>query len=100
MKTVLIILLVVALFAGAIYVATKFFKKFKDEDGNGIPDVVEDKVEEIKVVTKEVKTRVKRVVEEANDVAKAVKEVAKQSKDVVSAAKGKPRSGRKPKAQK
>jgi transcription termination factor Rho len=100
MKTFLIILFVVAAFALAIYVATKFFKKFKDVDGDGIPDAVEDKVKEIEVVAKEVKKRAKRVVEEGKDVAAAVNEVVKQSKDVVSAAKGKPRAGRKPKAQK
>lgn len=100
MKTFLIILFVVAAFALAIYVATKFFKKFKDVDGDGIPDAVEEKVEEVKVVAKEVKQRAKRVVEEAKDVAVAAKEVVKQSKDIVGAAKGKPRAGRKPKAQK
>jgi hypothetical protein len=96
MKTFLIILFVVACFSLAIYVATKFFKKFKDVDGDGIPDAIEDKVEEVKVVAKEVKKRAKRVVEESKDVVNAAKEVVKQSKDVVGAAKGKPRAGRKP----
>lgn len=100
MKVLGISLLVLASLAAAVYIATKFFKKFKDVDGDGIPDAVEDKVEEIKVVAKEVKKRAKRVVEESKDVVSAVKEVAKQSKDVVGAAKGKPRAGRKPKAQK
>ena len=100
MKVLGISLLVLASLAAAVYIATKFFKKFKDVDGDGIPDAVEDKVEEVKVVAKEVKKRAKRVVEESKDVVSAVKEVAKQSKDVVGAAKGKPRAGRKPKAQK
>ena len=100
MKVLGISLLVLASLAVAVYIATKFFKKFKDVDGDGIPDAVEEKVEEVKVVAKEVKKRAKRVAEEAKDVAVAAKEVVKQSKDVVGAAKGKPRAGRKPKAQK
>ena len=100
MKTILIILFVVASFSLAVYIATKYFKKFKDVDGDGIPDAVEEKVEEVKVVAKEVKKRAKRVVEESKDVVNAAKEVVKQSKDVVGAAKGKPRAGRKPKAEK
>lgn len=97
MKTLLIIILVLAVVAGAVFVATKYFKTFKDLDNDGIPDAVEDKVEEVKVVAKEVKKRAKRVVEETKDVVEAVKEVANQSKDIVGAAKGKPRNGRKPK---
>jgi len=100
MKVLGISLLVLASLAVAVYIATKFFKKFKDVDGDGIPDAVEEKVEEVKVVAKEVKKRAKRVAQESKDVVKAVKEVAKQSKDVVDAAKGKPRAGRKPKAEK
>jgi len=86
---VLIGLLVVGL---GVFVATKFFNKFKDEDKNGIPDVIEDKVVEVKEkvdnTVKEVKTRAKRVKEEVKDVAKAVKEVGKQAKDVAKAAGG------------
>lgn len=86
---VLIGLLVVGL---GIFVATKFFNKFKDEDKNGIPDVIEDKVVEVKEkvdnTVKEVKVRAKRVKEEVKDVAKAVKEVGKQVKDVTKAASG------------
>lgn len=100
MKTIAIILLVLVLAAAGIFVATKYFKKFKDLDNDGIPDAIEDKVEEVKVVAKEVKKRAKRVVEETKDVVEAVKEVANQSKDIVGAAKGKPRNGRKPKAKK
>jgi len=96
MKVLGIGLLVLASLAVAVYIATKFFKKFKDVDGDGIPDAIEDKVEEVKVVAKEVKKRAKRVVEESKDVVNAAKEVVKQSKDVVGAAKGKPRAGRKP----
>ena len=77
-----------------------YFQKTKiveDKDGNLIPDVIEEKVEEVKEVVKEVKVRAQRVAEEAKDVAQAAKEVVKQSKDVVNAAKGNTsRKGRKP----
>jgi F0F1-type ATP synthase membrane subunit b/b' len=118
MKTLGIIVLLLAVVAAGVYVATKFFGKFKDEDKNGIPDVIEDKVEDIKefvedakeeveeviekgkAVAKEVKARAKRVKEEVKDVTDALKDVAAQSKDVVSAAKGGARKGRKPAANK
>jgi gas vesicle protein len=69
--------------------------KIKDADGNGIPDVIEEKVEEVVTQTK---ARAKRVKEEVVDVATAAKEVVKQVKDVTDAAKGKApiRKGRKP----
>lgn len=94
MDTILIILGVVAVAAGVIYYFMKS-GKIADSDGDLIPDVVEDAVEDVKKTAKEVKSRAKRVVEEAKDVAEAVKEVVEQSKDVVSAAKGKARKGRK-----
>jgi len=89
MKTILIIVLVVAVIAGAIWVGTKFFGLAKDEDKDGIPDKVED-------TAKEVKRRAKRVKEELKDVADAAKDVVNQAGDVVEAAKGGPRKGRKP----
>ena len=72
--------------------------KIKDADGNGIPDVIEEKVEEVKEVVQETKARAKRVKEEVADVVTAAKEVMKQVKDVTTAAKGKApaRKGRKP----
>ena len=101
MKTLSIILLVVGSISATIYVSTKFFKKFKDEDGDGIPDIVEDKVEEIKdkVVdtTKEVKRRTKRIKEELGDVKIAAKNLIDQTSDVIEASKGGNRKGRKPK---
>lgn len=96
MNLTLIILLVLAIAAIGVFVATKFFGAFKDEDKNGIPDQVEEKVE---VVVSEVKKRAKKVAEETKDVTNAVKKVAKQSKDVVKAATTSTpsRRGRKPK---
>lgn len=90
MKTILIIVLVVAVVAGAVWVGTKFFGLAKDEDKDGIPDKVED-------TAKEVKRRAKRVKEELRDVADAAKDVVEQAGDVVDAAKGgTTRRGRKP----
>ena len=104
MKTILIILAIAAVVAGGVFIATKFFKKFKDDDNDGIPDVIEDKVAEgkatVEKTVKQVKTRVNRVKEELGDVVDAAKDVVEQSKDVVSAAKGGARKGRKPAAKK
>jgi esterase/lipase len=99
MTTILVIAAFVLFFGLIIY-----FEKTKiieDKDGNLIPDVIEEKVDEVKEVVKEVKVRAKRVAEEVNDVAIAAKEVVKQSKDVVNAAKGNTsRRGRKPSGKK
>ena len=93
MKTILIIVLVLAVVAGAVFVGTKYFGLTKDEDKDGIPDEVEDTV-------KEVKRRAKRVKEELKDVKDAAKDVADQVGDIAGAVKGKPRKGRKPRAKK
>jgi len=100
MKTILVIIGILALLAGIYYFA--FYKrgKINDRDGDLIPDEVEDAVEDVKEVAKEVKRRAKRVKEELKDVADAAKEVLDQAGDVASAAKGKTRRGRKPKAKK
>ena len=99
MTTILVIAAFVLFFGLIIY-----FEKTKiieDKDGNLIPDVIEEKVDEVKEVVKEVKVRAKRVAEEVKDVATAAKEVVKQSKDVVNAAKGtSSRRGRKPSGKK
>lgn len=94
MDTLLIVLGIAAVAAGVIIY---FVKKGKiaDSDGDLIPDVIEDAVDDVKSTAKEVKKRAKRVAEEAKDVAEAVKEVVEQSKDVVEAAKGGSRKGRK-----
>jgi len=96
MKTILVIILVAAVVAGAIWVATKYFGLFSDSDKDGIPDKVEDAVEDVKATAKEAKRRAKRVKEELKDVADAAKDVVNQAGDVVRAAKGGPRRGRKP----
>ena len=99
MKLFLFILVVILLGAGVV---VYYIKKGKiaDRDGDLIPDVVEDTIEDVKETAKEVKRRAKAVKAEVKDVGIAIKEVAKQSKDVVDAAKGKQRKGRKPKSKK
>ena len=100
MSTILIIVGVVALIAAAIIVLQKT-GKIKDADGDLIPDVIEEKVVEVKAVAKEVKTRAKRVAKETKEVVEATKKVVKEAKDVVDAAKGSaPKKTRKPAAKK
>lgn len=85
MKTILVILGIGVIAAGVIYFLIKK-GKIKDSDGDFIPDVVEDKVDEVKgkvqKKVKAVKTRVKNVKDEIED-------VVEELEDVVSAIKGK-----------
>jgi hypothetical protein len=89
MTITLIILTVLIIWIGVTFYLIKS-GKIEDKDGNGIPDTIDNKLDE----TKE---RVKRVKEEVSDVVKASKEVIKQVKDIGDATKGKIRRGRKPK---
>lgn len=102
MKTILVISLIVAAAAGAIWVATKYFGLFTDADKDGIPDEVEEKVADarraVEKTTTEVKRRARRVKEELKDVADAAKDIVDQAGDVAEAVKGKPRKGRKPRS--
>jgi ElaB/YqjD/DUF883 family membrane-anchored ribosome-binding protein len=100
MTTVLLILLA-PIVAGAVAFILMKKGKIKDKNGNNIPDVIEEKIEDVKEVVNVVKERAARVVEETKDVVESAKKVVKQSKDVVSAAKGNgSRKGRKPAAKK
>ena len=104
MNTLLIIILIVAALAGVTWVLTKYFNLFADADEDGIPDEVEETVEDVtkavKKTTKEVKRRAKRVKEELSDIGDAAKDLANQVGDVGAAVKGKPRAGRKKKSAK
>ena len=95
MTTFVIIFAILAAAAVAVYFGMKT-GKIKDADGDLIPDVIEEKVEDVKEVAAEVKKRAQRVKEELTDVANAAKEVVKQAGDVKDAVKGNPRAGRKP----
>lgn len=100
MMTVLLILSALVV-AGAVTFFLMKTGKIEDKDRNNIPDVVEEKLKEVKDVAKVVKERAKRVVEESKDVVEAAKKVVKQSKDIVTAANGnQSRKGRKPSAKK
>lgn len=81
MDTILIIGILVA---AGVAVAIYFMKtgKIKDTDGDLIPDVIEDTVEEVK-------TRAKNVAKEAKEAKAAIKNAAKETKDVVKAVAGK-----------
>ena len=92
MNTFLIILTISAI-ASAFYIYSLYTGKVKDDDRDFIPDVVEDKIEE---VSAEVKRRAERVKQELKDIEEAGVNLAKQTMDVVDAVKGKPRRGRKP----
>ena len=100
MKAILIILGILAVGAAVYFY---FYKtgKINDRDGDYIPDEVEDAVDEgkakVKKTVTKVKRRAKRVKEELSDVGDAIIEVGCQVKDVGQAAKGRKRSGRKPK---
>jgi uncharacterized protein YoxC len=96
MTLLFIILAIIVIGIGVTFFLMKT-GKIEDKDGNGIPDVVDTKIEETNEVVKEVKVRVKRVKEEVSDVVKASKEVVKQVKDIGGAVKGENRKGRKPK---
>jgi len=91
MNTILVILAIATVLAIAIVILQKT-GKIKDEDGDLIPDVVEDKVEEVKAETKR---RVKRVKQELKDVKKSAKDLKEQIVDVAEAAGGSNRKGRK-----
>ena len=87
----LIALLVVVNIA-AIWMTRKGLTR--DDNNNMIPDILEEKMAELK---QDVSIRVERVGEELKDVSKAIKEVGNQIGDIPSAVTGKTRPGRKPK---
>ena len=99
---ILVFVVLVIIIAGVIY----YFTQLSDKDGDGDVDLKDAKLtadeikEDLDSGVKEVKRRAKRVKEEIKDVAEAVKEVGNQVGDVAKAAKGKPRTGRKPRAKK
>jgi len=79
MNTILFILGGITILVGVIYYFMKS-GKIADKDGNLIPDVVEDAVEDVKKTAKEVKARAKNVAKEAKDVVDAVKGTPKKRK--------------------
>lgn len=96
MNTILVIIGILAVCAAVYYWYWKR-GKINDRDQDLIPDEVEDTIEKVKKVTKEVKRRAKNVKKELKDVVDAAKEVGNQAGDVVKAVKGKKRQGRRKK---
>ena len=90
MNTILIIIGLLAIAAGVGYVLIKK-GKIKDSDGDFIPDVVEDKVDEVKgkvqKKVKAVKTRVKNVKDEIEDVVDELEDVFQAIKGKVTKSK-------------
>ena len=72
---------------GIVFILTKL-GHIIDNDNDGIPDTVEEKI-------KDTKYRVKRIKEEVGDVVEASKEVINQIKDIKEATNGEARKGRK-----
>lgn len=87
-----IIALLVVVNIAAIWMTRKGLTR--DDNNNMIPDLLEEKMAELK---QDVSIRVDRVGEELKDVGKAIKEVGNQLGDIPAAATGKTRLGRKPK---
>ena len=90
MQTILILIGLLAIAAGVWYVLIKK-GKIKDSDGDFIPDVVEDKVDEVKgkvqKKVKAVKTRVKNVKDEIEDVVEELEDVFQAIKGKVTKSK-------------
>ena len=72
--TVLVIVLVLA---AALFVAMKT-GKVRDADGNNIPDVLEEKVAEVKEEVKEVVEKVKKATSKKPEVKQPVKKAKKK----------------------
>lgn len=87
-----LIVLLIIINVSAIWLTRKGLTR--DDNNNMIPDLLEEKMAELK---EDVSIRVERVGEELKDVGKAIKEVGNQLGDIPAAATGKTRPGRKPK---
>jgi hypothetical protein len=86
----MLLIYIIAIFAavvGVIFILTKL-GHIVDNDNDGIPDTVEEKI-------KDVKYKTQRIKEEVGDVVNASKEVIDQIKDIKEATKGEARKGRK-----
>jgi hypothetical protein len=97
MTTIILILIAVVALLVIVNVAAIWMTRkglTRDDNNNMIPDLLEEKMAELK---EDVSIRVERVGEELKDVGKAIKEVGNQLGDIPAAATGKTRPGRKPK---
>jgi len=97
MTTIIFILIAVIALLVVVNIAAIWMTRkglTRDDNNNMIPDLLEEKMAELK---EDVSIRVDRVGEELKDVGKAIKEVGNQLGDIPAAATGKTRPGRKPK---
>jgi len=97
MTTIILILIAVVALLVVVNIAAIWMTRkglTRDDNNNMIPDLLEEKMAELK---QDVSIRVERVGEELKDVGKAIKEVGNQLGDIPGAATGKTRPGRKPK---
>ena len=97
MTTIIFILIAVVALLVVVNIAAIWMTRkglTRDDNNNMIPDLLEEKMAELK---EDVSIRVERVGEELKDVGKAIKEVGNQLGDIPAAATGKTRPGRKPK---
>jgi Flp pilus assembly protein TadB len=97
MTTIIFILIAVIALLVVVNIAAIWMSRkglTRDDNNNMIPDLLEEKMAELK---QDVSIRVDRVGQELKDVGKAIKEVGNQLGDIPTAATGKTRPGRKPK---
>jgi flagellar basal body-associated protein FliL len=97
MTTIIFILIAVIALLVVVNIAAIWMTRkglTRDDNNNMIPDLLEEKMAELK---QDVSIRVDRVGQELKDVGKAIKEVGNQLGDIPAAATGKTRPGRKPK---
>ena len=76
MSTFAIVVLVIAIGAVATFIAMKS-GKVADANNNNIPDAIEEKVEEVKVVVKKAKVKAEKVKTAVAEVVKVAEKVKK-----------------------
>ncbi len=85
MSTLAIVVILLAVVGGVTYLITK--GKIKDENNNNIPDVVEEKIEDVKKAVEVVKETTKAVKKTADKVVKTAESVVKEVKPKTTAKK-------------
>ena len=76
MSTIAIVVIVLAVAGGITYLLMKK-GKIKDTNNNNIPDAIEEKVEEVKVVVKKAKVKAEKVKTAVAEVVKVAEKVKK-----------------------
>ena len=76
MSTIAIVVIVLAVAGGITYLLMKK-GKIADANNNNIPDAIEEKVEEVKVVVKKAKAKVEKAKEVVAEVKKVADKVTK-----------------------